>query len=76
MRDLLDSGVAGDISRYSYHDRQTAMVYLEEDSDATKYITALGITMQFAASIAVEETTDEDSFVRKLERYEPENIGA
>ena len=76
VRDLLDSGVASDISRYSYHDRQTAMVYLEEDCDATKYLTALGITMEYASSIAIEKTTDADSFVRRLPVYTPERIGA
>lgn len=76
VRELLDSGVASDVSRYSYHDAQTAMVYLEEDCDAARYLDAHGFSLEEAGVIAIENTTDEDSFIRSLEPYTPGAVGA
>ena len=76
VRDLLDSGVAPDISSYSYHDRQTAMVYLEEDCDAPRYLGALGFTPESAGDISKNNHVNGDSFIRKLRNFAPGEVGA
>ena len=69
VRDLLDSGVAPDISSYSYHDRVTAMVYLEEDCDAPRYLESLGFTWESAGEISKNNHVNGDSFIRKLRNF-------
>ena len=76
VRDLLDSGIAPDISRYSYHDRQTAMVYLEEDCDAARYLDSLGFSLAEAEAISTDEHVNGDSFIRRLDQFTPEGIHA
>lgn len=51
LKELIDLDIAKDISSYSYQKGKT--VYLEEDSDASKFILALkekGITIQYRNS--------------------------
>jgi hypothetical protein len=66
------AGIIGRISEYSYYDRQTAMLYLEEDCDAALFIDARGLT---AADIR-EVHTNADSFIRRLYRWSPAGDGA
>jgi len=56
------AGVLRGMSRYSYHDHQTAMLYLEEDCDLARYAEATNLDME-----AIQyECSDGDSFIRRL----------
>ena len=76
VRELLDSGVALDTSSCSYHDHQTAMVYLEEDCDAARYLDSLGFTPESATAISKNDFVNGDSFIRSLSQYTPGGVGA
>lgn len=60
--DVARAGVLRDISTCSYHDRQTALLYLEEDCDASLYSAAVGLD---PASVP-EEVLGDDCFIRRL----------
>jgi len=67
-RDLINELGWTQISQYSYHDNNE-WVYLEEDSDATKFIEFLdskGIGSKFSES---PEQVNDMSFVRNLTRF-------
>lgn len=68
MLELAKLGIAGDISRYSYQRGDT--VYLEEDSDASKYIQAMkaqGIEVKIEC-----KHSDKRSPIRSYADYNPE----
>lgn len=60
--DVARAGVLREISSCSYHDRQTALLYLEEDCDAPRYSEAVGLD----PSSVPEEVWDRDCFIRRL----------
>lgn len=65
ISELYELGLVGDISNYSYRDREYA--YLEEDVDAGVFITALkerGINPKFT-----EVSTNYDSPIRNKARF-------
>jgi hypothetical protein len=65
--ELVRLGIAQLVSTYSYIDGRREYVYLEEDSDAGKFLRAkdeLGEPFKF-----IESYTDNASPIRKLDRY-------
>lgn len=66
VRMLANSGVLRQMSRYSYHDAQTAIAYLEEDCDAPLFLREMGI------DIAMVESAHMDGycFIRQLGRLD------
>lgn len=65
---LEDLKIAEDISQYSYQSKSGDVVYLEEDMDAGTFIRAFKKKYGFAPNWI--ETYNDNSHVRKLERYE------
>lgn len=59
-------GIAGDISSYSY--QQGSKVYLEEDSDLTKYANARRLV---STEINWNNHYQETSNIRNMEAYKP-----
>lgn len=67
---LHESGVANQISMYSYIEPQGKVVYLEEDVDAPLFLEAMFTEEDGFNNHFPESHTDGDSFVRKLAHYE------
>ena len=65
---LLELNIAGEISRYSYYDKEHKAVFLEEDRDARIFVKAAnkaGLTLVVSTS-----HTNRDSWIRRLPSYE------
>ena len=70
IRILLDSGVASEISCYSYIDGQMARAYLEEDCDAPKFLKAIGKRGDEFETEHLTDSPGQPCFIRTLCRYE------
>ncbi len=70
IRLLRESGVARDISTYSYIDGAMTVAYLEEDCDAPKFLDAIGFRHDEYGQAIPETTVDGDSFIRRLPSYD------
>lgn len=66
MAELIQLGIASDISQCSYRDTHAA--YLEEDSDMVKFFKAKGWT-QWPTDLVTSRHLDQRCFVRRLPSY-------
>jgi len=71
LAQVLDLGIA--VSAYSYINRKTNTVYLEEDCDMSRFLIAKGVTPKsygaFKAEHIIEVHDPRDCFVRNLPRW-------
>ncbi len=74
IRILLDSGVANEISCYSYIDGQMARAYLEEDCDAPKFLAAIGKCGDEFETEHLTDSPGQPCFIRTLCRYEAAEV--
>lgn len=70
MAQVIEAGVAGQISSCSYMSKAGQVAYLEEDCDAPRFLAAIGFV--FDSDISIPETTPVrgNSFVRRLPAFQ------
>lgn len=76
MQEVINAGVAGQISTCSYMSRGGQVAYLEEDCDAPRFLAAIGITHIEAAMAIPEENLDDRCFIRGLPAFSPPKVPA